>query len=158
MNAVSRDASPDHGEITQAIKRAVQRGSLATGALKQHGKWEQLYVLNTESDRAALAKIVEGEILAGPVSGATPWEAATEKLNIFTLYEDNIGMLSPIISDQLKEAEDMYPASWVEDAFREAASQNRRSWRYISRILERWDREGRTDGKSGRYPKKTKHY
>ena len=32
-------------------------------------------------------------------------------------------------ADELREAENLYPASWIEDAFREAVEQNKRSWR-----------------------------
>ena len=73
-------------------------------------------------------------------------------------YEDNIGILTPIVADELREAESHYPISWIDEAFKEAVTQNKRSWRYVSRILERWDREGRHHGKSGRYPKKTGRY
>ena len=65
-----------------------------------------------------------------------------------------IGMLNPMISEELWEAEQIYPHSWIEDAFREAVSRNRRSWKYIAAILERWEREGRGDGEPGRHPKK----
>lgn len=158
VSALADEGSPDHTAISRAMNRAVERGTLATGALRQNGKWEQLYVLNTEADRTALAKIVGGEVSAGKLSDSVPWEAATEKPNVFALYEDNVGMLTPMISDQLREAEETYPASWIEDAFREAVVQNKRSWRYVSRILERWDREGRSHGRSGRYPKKARNY
>ena len=76
-----------------------------------------------------------------------------QRPNIFTLYEQNIGMLSPIITDELKEAEKHYPAQWIEDAFKEAVDLNKRNWRYISRILERWAAEGKIDGKPGRHTK-----
>lgn len=62
-------------------------------------------------------------------------------------------MLSPIIAEELKEAEKIYPASWIDDAFKEAVHLNKRNWRYISRILERWATEGRSNGKPGRYSK-----
>jgi DnaD/phage-associated family protein len=64
------------------------------------------------------------------------------RTTIFALYETHIGTISPLIADELTEAERLYPADWLESAFREAASQNARSWRYITRILERWAREG----------------
>jgi DnaD/phage-associated family protein len=73
-----------------------------------------------------------------------------EQPNIFTLYEKNIGMLTPIIAEELKEAEKIYPPSWIQDAFKEAVDLNKRSWRYISRILERWAAEGKHDGEPGR--------
>jgi DnaD/phage-associated family protein len=63
-----------------------------------------------------------------------------------------------MIADELKEAEELYPSTWIEEAFREAVSQNKRTWRYIARILERWEREGRTDGEPGRHLKKTGYY
>ena len=88
----------------------------------------------------------------------TPWLAEVARPNIFAQYEDNIGMLTPMVADELREAESHYPMSWIDEAFKEAVTQNKRSWRYVSRILERWDREGRHHGKSGRYPKKTGRY
>jgi DnaD/phage-associated family protein len=157
-SALSKAGTPDHAEVSRALNRAVERGTLATGSLRQNERWEQLYSLNTEADRAALAKIVEGEVLAGKMSGALPWEADTEQPNIYALYERNIGVLSPIIADQLREAEELYPETWIEDAIREAVEQNKRSWRYISRILERWDREGKGDGKPGRYSQTARRY
>ena len=78
--------------------------------------------------------------------------------NIFSLYEANIGMLTPMIADDLREAESLYPASWIEDAFREAVEQNKRSWRYVERILERWSQEGKGNGQPRRYLKKSGRY
>jgi DnaD/phage-associated family protein len=72
------------------------------------------------------------------------------QLNIFTLYEQNIGMLTPMIAEELKEAEKLYPSDWIGGAFREAVRLNKRSWKYIARILERWAAEGKSDGKPGR--------
>lgn len=66
-----------------------------------------------------------------------------ERPNIFTLYEQNIGLLSPLIADELRDAADMYPAEWIETAFREAVLHNKRKWSYIRAILRRWETEGR---------------
>jgi DnaD/phage-associated family protein len=66
------------------------------------------------------------------------------------LYEQNIGPLTPLLAEELMEAEDTYPVSWIEDAFREAVELNKRSWRYIQRILERWAAEGKADEKTRR--------
>jgi DNA replication protein DnaD len=59
-----------------------------------------------------------------------------------------------MIAEELKEAEKLYPAAWIEEAFKEAVALNKRSWRYIARILERWSVEGKGSGKSGRDSKK----
>ncbi|HLQ28370.1 MAG TPA: DnaD domain protein [Ktedonobacteraceae bacterium] len=70
-------------------------------------------------------------------------QVQVERPNIFVLYEQNIGLLSPLIADQLKDAADQYPAEWIEAAFREAVLHNKRKWTYISAILRRWETEGR---------------
>ena len=70
----------------------------------------------------------------------------SERPNIFQLYEENVGMLTPLVADELRAAEEEYPAGWVEAAIREAAAGNVRSWRYIEAILERWKREGEERG------------
>jgi len=70
-------------------------------------------------------------------------QVQVERPNIFVLYEQNIGLLSPLIADQLKDAADQYPAEWIEAAFREAVQHNTRKWSYISAILRRWETEGR---------------
>ncbi len=66
-----------------------------------------------------------------------------DRPNIFVLYEQNIGLLSPLIADQLRDAANLYPQEWIEAAFREAVQYNKRSWKYISAILRRWETEGR---------------
>jgi DNA replication protein len=66
-----------------------------------------------------------------------------DRPNIFTLYEQNIGMLTQPIADELKDALDHYPEDWITDAFREALRRNKRNWNYISTILRRWETEGR---------------
>jgi DNA replication protein len=66
-----------------------------------------------------------------------------ERPNIFVLYEQNIGLLSPLLADELKDAADQYPAEWIEAAFREAVQHNKRNWSYIRAILRRWETEGR---------------
>jgi len=63
--------------------------------------------------------------------------------NIFRLYQENIGPLTPIIADALREAEDIYPVDWVEEAIKIAVQNNVRRWRYVESILDRWQKEGR---------------
>ena len=153
-------------EISQALDACVRRGTLAMAIIERDGKEERLYALNTDRDRRALAQAASDAFVVGrsqtePTQEA--WNAAdAERPNIFALYESNIGMLSPMIADELKEAEALYPTDWIEDAFREAALHNARSWRYIVRILENWEREGRRrgqgDGKSRRHTQKASRY
>jgi DnaD/phage-associated family protein len=70
-------------------------------------------------------------------------QVQVERPNIFHLYEQNIGLLTPMIAGQLEDAADRYPADWIEAAFSEAVQRNKRNWKYISAILRRWETEGR---------------
>ena len=73
-------------------------------------------------------------------------QVQVERPNIFVLYEQNIGLLTPMIANQLEDAADHYPADWIEAAFSEAVQRNKRNWKYISAILRRWDTEVGTHG------------
>ena len=157
-NALPDDGTPVGERIERAVGMAVQRGTLATGTMGRQEKREQVYVLNSEPQRKMLESVTQGDVSpAAPRTTPSP-EDSRERPNVFALYEDNIGMLSPMIAEELREAEQLYPTAWLEDAIREAVTQNKRSWRYVARILERWEREGRSDGEPGRYPKQAGHY
>lgn len=67
--------------------------------------------------------------------------------DIFKLYENNIGALTPMISEKLKDAEKEYPMDWIRDAMQIAVENNKRRWNYCESILKRWQAEGKDDGK-----------
>ncbi len=71
------------------------------------------------------------------------FQVEVERPNIFTLYEQNIGLLAPLIAEELKDAAERYPEEWIAAAFREAVQHNIRKWSYISAILRNWETEGR---------------
>jgi DnaD/phage-associated family protein len=66
--------------------------------------------------------------------------------NIFSLYENNIGMLTPIMADKLKLAEEIYPASWIAEAIGEAVQHEARNWSYVDAILKN-RKSGGSNGK-----------
>jgi len=57
-------------------------------------------------------------------------------------YESEIGMLTPMIADEIREASTAYPLQWTLDAIHEAAVQNKRGWKYVLAILTRWKMQG----------------
>ncbi len=136
--------------LRSGLDRAVRRGVILRLAMESEGRPVELYLLNTQSDREARSKIESGEIDIGLLPGGEPFNMNGERPNIFALYEENIGMLSPMIAEELKDAEKRYPQSWIEDAFKEAVSLNKRNWRYIEAILKRWESEGKGHGEPGR--------
>ena len=79
-----------------------------------------------------------------PAIGDAPAVAPVPvRANIFTLYEQHIGAFGHGMAEQLKAAEEEYPASWIADAFAIAAEQDIRSWGYVHAILRRWLQEGK---------------
>jgi DNA replication protein len=139
--------SPPEKTLRQALEMATRRGTILHIVLDRNGAPEDVYLLNTASDREAAAKIQNGELALSGLKVKEPAYIETEAPpDIFTLYEQNIGMLTPIIAEELKEAMKLYPENWIRDAINEAISLNKRSWRYIERILERWSAEGKGDG------------
>ena len=144
-------------EIERALGKAVRRGTLAFAIVGAGAGRQPIFGLNTEADRAALAGVAGARAPALP-SDFPPADADAERPNVFALYEQNIGMISPMIADELREAEGLYPEDWIADAIKESVTNNKRSWRYIAAILDRWEREGKGHGESGRHPKKAARF
>jgi DnaD/phage-associated family protein len=65
--------------------------------------------------------------------------------NVYKVFEQEIGIITMTVAEELKAAELDYPPEWMVDAFKEAAKNNKRSWKYAEAILKRWKAEGRGD-------------
>ena len=142
----------DENRLRGALDKAVERGTV----LSLTGDSQNIYFLNDEPGRQSVCKIESGELKLGDFKAALKPEApATAVPDIFALYEENIGMLTPMVADELKEIEKLYPPEWLRDAVREAALHNKRNIRYFSKILENWSTEGRSNGTYQRDIKKT---
>jgi DNA replication protein len=132
---------PDPGP---ALEKAVQRGSLleaAPPALSPglSDKAGALYFLNSPRGRATAESYAMGQWQPESKISAPP---PPERPNIFKLYEENIGPLTPLIADALKDSEETYPPEWVAEALEAAVKNNKRSWKYVEAILRRWKEEG----------------
>jgi DnaD/phage-associated family protein len=133
--------------LTHALDSATARGTLLrlNIAPDDKGAGDDLYFLNTERGRRAFEKIESANVPRG-APALEPADAGARP-NIFALYEQNIGMLTPMLAEELKEAEQQYPAEWIADAFKIAVENNKRSWSYVRKILQRWQTEGREEAK-----------
>ena len=151
--------------LERGLAAAIERGTLlsidletpetpssSTGRTGVRFAAQRLILSNTASDRRAIEQIKDGRIELGRALPPMRAAAASSKGNIFQSYEENIGPLTPIVAEELREAEALYPVEWIEEAFRESALQNKRSWRYAEAILRRWATEGRAREKAGRDP------
>lgn len=151
------DSGPESkiDELKNALEKAVQRKVLLSLKVEADGKVEDLYFVNDVAGRRLVEAIQQGKVSKIRLVAERGEKSAQLCLaDIFRLYEQNIGLLTPMVADELREAEKVYPLEWIESAIREAVALNKRNWRYISRILERWAVEGKDDGKTGRYPEK----
>jgi DnaD/phage-associated family protein len=120
------------------------------------GAPEMLYFLNSPKGRAALEGLMKGAW--HPETGKSPAvELAPEPVNLYRLYEENIGPLTPMLAEALREAEQDYPQTWLEDAIRIAVKNSKRNWNYIQAILHRWQREGRDERKDRRNAEEIRH-
>jgi len=147
MSSFKEATEPPDKILKSALKMATERGTILHVVLDRDGTTEDIYLLNTESDRQVVTKIQNGELsLSGLKAKGQTYTELEELPDIFTLYEQNIGMLTPMIAEELREAEKLYPLNWIRDAIKEAVALNKRSWRYIAAILERWSAEGKSDG------------
>ena len=156
MASLNEIVRPPETILHQALESATQRKTILHVAFED-GNREDIYLLNTETNREIIEKIKNGEIhLTGLETKRVSSEVITEKQpNIFALYEENIGLLTPMIAEELRDAEKTYPELWIKDAIKEAVNAGKRNWRYISAILERWATEGKSDGTHLRDFKKT---
>ena len=130
--------------LEKSLELCVQRGSLLKAEVTSGRQRPVLYFLNSPRGRAAVQAIQDGQWRPNE-EPRMPLNLSLERPNIFQLYEEHIGPLSPLIADALKEAEETYPYSWIEESVRIAVERNKRNWRYVVAILERWQQEGRDE-------------
>lgn len=129
---------PKEEVLEDGLLAAVRRGTLLHVPVPEGPRVGNWYLANTERNRYWSAKVQAGDVQWTPAAPAPP-----PPPGIFKLYEDNVGLLTPMLAAELKDAQEQYPQRWVEDAIKEAVRSNKRSWRYIRAVLERWARDGR---------------
>ena len=132
--------------LDEAIKSALQRKTILHATVPMGSGDIDLYFLNTPRGRAAVQAIAKGDWKFSE-ENQTDIEIVPIAPNIYQLYEENIGPLTPMIAEALQEADDTYPARWIEEAFQIAVENNARNYRYILAILNRWQIEGRDERK-----------
>lgn len=67
---------------------------------------------------------------------------------VFTMFENNIQLLTPILADNIKaELEEVPSSEWITDAITIAVENNARNWNYIQSILDSWKKHGKGNKK-----------
>lgn len=142
MSSLSDHTESAEQELQIGLEQAVKRGTLLETKVIIEGVEETCYFLNSPKGRAAVRAISSGQWSPADNLPA-PNDIPQELPNIFRLYEENIGPITPMLAESLGEAEDTYPLHWIEEAIRIAVERNKRSWRYAEAILKKWHVEGR---------------
>jgi DNA replication protein len=134
---------PSEERARRSVERAVSDGLLCRITVKD-GDVAQEYVLPGTADSVELIERLRGGVIDAGVALGLPdrGEVLIQRPNVFSLYERSIGPLSPLVAEQLREAERSYPREWLEQAIDQAIQNNARSWRYIETILRRWEVDG----------------
>jgi len=134
----------DEQSLQAALERALDHQILLGVQVRLETGVETLYFVNTVRGRAAVDQIHAGNWQPGDAD--EPVEILPGRPGIFELYEKNIGQLTPMIADELKDMQQEFPAFWIEEALHIAVTANKRNIRYVRGILERWRKEGKDGG------------
>ena len=130
--------SISESDLDAGLEKSVERGSLLRVTNEEGG----FYFINTPRGRVAAKALEEGDWRAAARDVSHP---PRERPNIFRLYENKIGLLTPMLAEELKDAEKIYTEEQIAYAFDEAVKRNKRSWKYVEAILR--NRKEELDGK-----------
>lgn len=142
LMAGTTDLEAPDAALDAALERAVVRNSLLPLELDgPDGAGRRAYALNTENGRKAQAGARQ---VANGASRAAA-ELIPEQSLPFRYYQQNFGLLTPLVADNLRDLEREFPVDWICEAMELAVRNNARSLRYVEVILDRWNRERRAD-------------
>jgi DNA replication protein len=144
MRGLAKTGEAADSALDDALERAVLRGTLLKATVDYPNRTEQLYFLNSARGRAAVKALTHGD-WQPDFENRPPLALNLERPNIYRLYEEHIGPLTPMIAESLRDAEASYSQEWIEEALRIAVENNVRRWRYVEAILRSWQEEGRDD-------------
>lgn len=137
LRSISKLRSPEE-LLEEGLDSAVRRTTILHLAYPGEGRMINWYLINTPANRTWVEQIGSATAALHPNS-----IAPDQRPSLLMLYEQNIGLVPPLLLDELCEVEERYPYEWIEEAMREAVRSNIRSWRYVRKILERWETHGR---------------
>ena len=127
--------------LDAALERALIRNTLLPLEIQREGAHtrQKAYALNTENGRKAQQQAqntVPGDTVLSP--------PATDQSLPFRYYQQNFGLLTPLVADNIRDLEMEYAADWICEAMEIAVRHNARSLRYVEAVLDRWAKEGRS--------------
>lgn len=156
MQGLGKTADEQENVLSESLQLALQRGTILS-VKSVYYENEVLYFLNSKRGRAAIKFIQDGKYNPSQLSRLVV-SLDKEPSNIYRLYEQNIGALTPMIAEELGEAEKSYSMEWIEEAIRIAAQNNVRKWSYVDAILRSWQEKGRDGSDRGNTARNSRSY
>ena len=143
---IRMDVETDISSERPGLNGQNERGDDDSPSSEGESPVEDWYFLNTAKGRQSVAAIRQGKL--AELQGIVPEEARlhVERPNVFVLYEQNFGLMTAMIADQLRDLERSYPPDWITEAMEIALLNNKRHLNYIRAILRRWETEGKDEG------------
>ena len=143
---IRMDVETDISSERPSLNGQNEQGDDDSPTSEGESRVEDWYFLNTAKGRQSVAAIRQGKL--AELQGIVPEEARlhVERPNIFVLYEQNFGLMTAMIADQLRDLERSYPPDWITEAMEIALLNNKRHLNYIRAILRRWETEGKDEG------------
>ena len=146
--------------VSALLDQAAGRGTLLK--IREHGGPDR-YFLNTEPVRRALSRQgvvpTEARETADTEAELEAWQdpgAAAEPSMAVLAYEENIGQITPLVAQKIRDAIDDYTELDVVDAIRIAADREARNWNYVAALLRRPQRGQAEHGEPGGHPQKVR--
>jgi len=144
--------------LQQLLKEFVKMGMIVTGGIDQAyeiNNWnKRQFKSDGSSERVREHRAKQNETLHGCYSNGTDTDTDTELTtttapaqNVFTVYQNEIGVITSHIAEKLKADIDDFTESWVIDAIKVASAKQARNLPYVEAILKRWKTEGKDAGK-----------
>jgi len=138
----------DEDAIDDGLDCAVLRGTLLKVDLATPEGSESLYLRATPEAQSALA--TPGGF-AARIDAAGHLDVLPPRPSVYKIYEANIGPLTGLIGDALRDLVTDYGEVWVSEAIATAMEQNKRSLSYIKGVLRGWRKDGKRDADTGRH-------
>ncbi len=142
---IRMDVESDNCDERTRLNGQGEHGDENSPVAEAERRVEDWYFLNTAKGRQSVAAIRQGKL--AELQGIVPEEARlhVERPNVFVLYEQNFGLMTAMIADQLRDLERSYPPEWITEAMEIALLNNKRHLNYIRAILRRWETEGKDE-------------
>ena len=128
--------------LNESIYHAIDDGVLIDVKKEITNLEMEFFFLNNIKGREAVELLRNGALKLESIRDNS-LKLTKVKPNIFQLYEENIGVITPVIANALTELEKDYPIQWIKEAMKEAVKSNIRKLRYIEAILKNWKKEGK---------------